>query len=709
MSHRASPFQPRRLLLAVLLAELAVSVATPALAQTDAAAPDSEAKTATLPIVLVTGQAETATGPVSGYLAKRSATATKTDTKLSETPQAVTIVTHDQIIDQGAGNLQDALNYAAGVRSNAYGIDSRNDGMLVRGVSPDEYLDGVRKSMSYYTSTARTDPYTLERIEVLRGAAAMLYGQGGTGGVVNMVSKRPQAEAQHEIGVQYGSYQRKQMQGDFTGPLTEDGKWLYRIVAVKRDANTQVDYVPDDHALIAPSLTWKPNADTSLTLQALWQDDKTSSTSQFFPWSGILTSNPNGKIPANRFIGEPSFDRYNTKRTTFGWTFETTLNADWKLRQNTRYSYTKNDYRSLYADSFSLPGGYYADPIGQSVVDRYASASLAQTKVFGADQSLEGNFVTGTVKHKVLLGIDYLQYKQTGSAGYPLGTQIDVFYPVYTGFTFDDLAPLTGNTQKQTGVYVQDQLSLTSKLLLTVGLRHDTVRNETEGSDTQKSSATTKRAGLMYLSDSGVSPYVSYSESFTPVANSTQGQVFKPLRGEQWEAGIKYDPAGSRLSLNAAAYHWKEKNQLVAVTPVLSVQLDSTQARGVELEARGQVVKGLDVIAQYNYIDLDEQLNGIPSQQTSVWAKYSFAVAGVTGLSVGAGVRHMNEFRDGNAPTMPDVTLVDAMFAWESTNWRIALNVNNLSNKTYVATCLSRGDCWFGAKRNAVLSATYRW
>ncbi len=157
--------------------------------------------------------------------------------------------------------------------------------------------------------------------------------------------------------------------------------------------------------------------------------------------------------------------------------------------------------------------------------------------------------------------------------------------------------------------------------------------------------------------------------------------MFKPLRGEQWEAGIKYDPAGSRLSLNAAAYHWKEKNQLVAVTPVLSVQLDSTQARGVELEARGQVVKGLDVIAQYNYIDLDEQLNGIPSQQTSVWAKYSFAVAGVTGLSVGAGVRHMNEFRDGNAPTMPDVTLVDAMFAWESTNWRIALNVNNLSNK----------------------------
>ncbi|MET0268401.1 MAG: TonB-dependent siderophore receptor [Duganella sp.] len=708
MSQRVSSFQPRRLALAVLLAELAVGVTTPALAQVGVTAP-ADADAATLPTVLVTGQTETATGPVAGYLAKRSATATKTDTKLSETPQAVTIVTRDQIIDQGAGNLQDALNYAAGVRSDAYGIDSRNDAMLVRGVSPDEYLDGVRKSMSYYTSTARTDPYTLERIEVLRGAAAMLYGQGGTGGVVNMVSKRPQAVAQNEIGVQYGSYQRKQVQADFTGPLTEDGKWLYRLVAVKRNANTQVDHVPDDHALVAPSLTWKPNADTSLTLQALWQDDKTGSTSQFFPWSGVLTSNPNGKIPANRFIGEPGFDRYDTKRKTIGWAFETALNSDWKLRQNMRYSYNKNDYRTLYADSFSLPGGFNADQINQRVVDRFAGASLAQTKVFGIDQTLEGNLVTGAVKHKLLLGVDYLHYKQTGSAGYPAATQIDVYNPVYTGFTFNDLSLLAANTQKQNGLYVQDQMHLTSKLLLTVGLRHDRARNETEGAQTQRSSATTRRAGLMYLSDSGVSPYVSYSESFTPVANSAQGQVFKPLRGEQWEAGVKYEPVGRNLSLSAAAYRWKEKNQLVAITPVLSAQLDSTSARGVELEARGQVAKGLELIAHYNYIDLDKQLNGIPSQQTSLWTKYSFAAAGVTGLSAGAGVRYMNSFRDGSAPTTPDVTLVDALLAWDSPSWRVALNVNNLGNKTYVATCLSRGDCWFGAQRNAVLSATYRW
>src|SRR5690606_22482184 len=189
---------------------------------------------------------ETATTPVSGYIAKRAATASKTDTPLLETPQAITVVTRDEIRDQGAQNLQDALNYAAGVRSDAYGLDSRADSFRIRGSEPTVYLDGLRQNYNWYTSTTRVEPYTLERIEVLRGPASMLYGQGSTAGVVNMVSKRPLAEAQREIGISYGTHNRKQIQADLTGPLTEDGSWLYRVVAVGRKADTQVDHVPDD-------------------------------------------------------------------------------------------------------------------------------------------------------------------------------------------------------------------------------------------------------------------------------------------------------------------------------------------------------------------------------------------------------------------------------------------------------------------------------
>ena len=207
------------------------------------------------------------------------------------------MITRDQIVDQGATNLQDALNYAAGVRSDAYGLDSRTDSVRIRGGYPDEYLDGLRKLFNYYTSNGRTEPYTLERIDVLRGPSAMLYGQGSTGGVVNMVSKRPLPERQGEVGLQIGSWNRRQLQADLTGPLTEDGQWLYRLVAVARKADTQVDYVPDDRSLLAPSLTWRPSPMTSLTLQALWQRDRTGSTSQFFPWEGVILPNPNGPLP----------------------------------------------------------------------------------------------------------------------------------------------------------------------------------------------------------------------------------------------------------------------------------------------------------------------------------------------------------------------------------------------------------------------------
>src|SRR5690606_17055236 len=207
---------------------------------------------AVLPSVQVVGEQETATGPVAGYRASRSATATKTDTPLAETPQSVTVVTRDQIVDQGATNLQDALNYAAGVRSDAYGLDSRTDSVLVRGSEPSTFIDGLRQTNGYYTSAARPDPYTLERIDVLRGPSAMMYGQGSTAGVLNLVSKRPLDTFQGEVGVQIGNFGRKQLQADVTGPLTEDGQWLYRVVAVARDSDTQVDYVSDDRYLLMP-------------------------------------------------------------------------------------------------------------------------------------------------------------------------------------------------------------------------------------------------------------------------------------------------------------------------------------------------------------------------------------------------------------------------------------------------------------------------
>ncbi|ARN18658.1 TonB-dependent siderophore receptor [Piscinibacter gummiphilus] len=680
-------------------------------AQSATDTPAAEPQSTTLPAVKVRAAAEeSATGPVKGFRAKNALSATKTDTPIAETPQSITVITRDQLVDQGVTSVQQALNYAAGVRGDAYGLDSRTDSGRVRGATPDEYLDGLRKSFNWYTSQFRADPYMLERIEVLRGPAAMLYGQGSTGGVINLVSKRPQAERVNEIGVQYGSYNRKQVQGDFTGAFTPDGDWLYRVIGVARDADTQVDHVEDDRLLLAPSLTWRPNAATSVTFLGLVQKDHTGSTSQFLPWSGILTPNPNGRLPTDRFIGEPDWDRYDTERASIGWNAEHRFSDAWTFRQNARYSQNKVDYRQHYANSFSSDPtfGDPADPT-ERIVQRYADAGITKVKMIQFDQNVEGRLATGSVDHTVLAGFDFTRGTTTGEAGalYPgTATNIDAYNPVYGNYVVPTLSPINKETIEQGGLYLQDQLKW-GKLIGLVGLRYDTARNRTQNEATERDEALTKRLGVMYEVADGLRPFVSYSESFTPQANR-DGVSFDPLRGKQWELGVKYEPANAGFALGATAYELNETNRVAGYTVADFRQLDDTKTKGFELEARGSVTKALDLVAFYNYTHVDDQIEGLPARQAGVWGTYRFAVAGITGLSAGAGLRYLSAFHDGVAPEVPAVTLLDAMVAWDSGNWRAALNITNVTDKIYVSTCLNRGDCWWGSRRNAIASVTYR-
>lgn len=699
-----------------LLPLAAACMALVAQAQTSGTLPEVRVRAST--------EGETAKTPVIGYKARNATTATKTDTPLLETPQAVTVVPRDQMVDQGATNVQDALNYAAGVRSDAYGVDSRSDGVRIRGNFPEEYQDGLRSSFDWYTSRTRVEPYTLERIEVLRGPSSMLFGQSTTGGVLNTVSKLPQAERQGEVGIQFGSFGRKQIQADLTGPLTEDGQWLYRLVALGRNADTQVDYVRDDRSLLAPSLTWRPSAATSLTLQAVWQKDKSGSTSQFFPWEGVILPNPNGQIPSSRFIGEPGFDRYDSERRSFGWLFEHRFNDRWAVRQNVRYTENDVDYFSLYGNSFGdffgiTPGGGWADdPVNRRVIGRFVQAEENRVRIGVADQHVQADFRTGAFAHKLLAGLDFSDYRKEINAFYDspaafFGTapSIDAYSPVYLGYTTPGpLAPQATSKVRQTGIYLQDQIRVDNWIVV-AGLRHDSATN-TLGTSEADSSATTKRLGVLYAAPNGVSPYLSYSESFLPQMPRTTalGETVPlvPLRGRQVEAGIKYEPVGGSTSFTAAAYELKEKNQVVDNVTSVS-QTGETKVNGVELEFRGRVTTAFDVIANYTYTNVDEQIEDLPANQASVWGRYRFALGGYTGFSAGAGVRYFSSFQDGGAPEVPAVTLLDLMLAYDTGSWRYALNVNNATDKEYVSTCLRRGDCWYGARRTAIASVTYRY
>jgi iron complex outermembrane receptor protein len=668
-------------------------------------------------------RAETATGPVRGYLANQSGTGTKTDTPLRETPQSITVVTADRITDQGALTVQESLRYVPGVFADAYGPDSRGDYPRIRGQDPNIYLDGTRVVNTFTFNEWRPDPYTLERIEVLRGPASVLYGDTSTAGLLNLISKRPQAESFNEIGVQFGSFNRKQVQLDSTGKLTKDGEWQYRFIGVFRDSGTQTDYVPDDRVLLAPSLTWRPTNNTSWTVLGTYQKDTTGSSTAFLPHEGSLFPGPNGLISVRRFAGEPGFDKYQTETGAVSSLFEHSFSDGLKIRQNMRYTHVEGIYRSMYPDLGFVdpadPNFPFLDPARRTVARSIWSRETAKDS-FTSDSNAELKLLTGQVSHKVLFGVDYRALKERAQSAFATDSRpFDLYAPVYTGVTPPPLSAEPDLKQSQLGLYAQDQMRLGSWLAV-VGLRQDFVTSDAVGSPAENSKATTGRAGLMYELPFGLTPYISYATSFTPVFGSgvCLDGLCKAQQGEIVELGFKYNPLPG-TAINGAIFDTTEKNRLAsdpAGSP-FAVQTGKVRIRGAELEAITRVTPDLDLIGAYAYLDarvesgdnVGKRVETVPEHQASLWAKYRLTVLGLPGVTVGGGVRYIGESWDGtDTLRTPDYTLFDAMIRYETGPWRFQVNASNLADKRHVTTCLARGDCFLGIGRTVLGSATYR-
>ncbi|WP_050044875.1 TonB-dependent siderophore receptor [Bradyrhizobium sp. LTSP849] len=661
---------------------------------------------------------ETATSHVHGYVATRSGTGTKTDTPLRETPQSISVVTADRVTDQGATNVQESLRYVPGVFADAYGADSRGDYPRIRGQDPNIYLDGTRVVNTFNFNEWRPEPYTLERIEVLRGPSSVLYGDTSTAGLLNLISKRPQAESANEIGVQYGSFNRKQVQLDSTGKLTKDGEWLYRFVGVFRDSNTQTDYVKDDRILLAPSLTWRPTNNTSWTVLGTYQKDTTGSTTAFLPHEGTLYPGPNGFIPVSRFTSEPGWDRYQTETGAVSSLFEHRFSDALTVRQNMRYAHVEGIYHGLYPDVYSNPDNPFLDAERRTVA-RYIWARDSVKDNFTSDNNAELKFATGALLHKTLFGVDYRGYKERASSGSGYdATPFDLYAPVYTGVTPPTMSAEPDLRQSQLGLYAQDQLRL-GPWLAVLGLRHDYVTSDTQGSPVEHYQATTGRAALMYELPFGVTPYVTYAQSFNPVFGSgVCATVCAPQRGEMVELGFKYNPTPGN-AINGAIFDTTERNRLASDpdNPLLSIQTGKVRIRGAELEVLTRVTPELDLIGAYTYLDArvesgdnaGKHVETVPGQQASLWAKYRLTLLGLPGVTLGGGVRYIGTSWDGtDTIRTPDYTLFDAMVRYETGPWRLQVNASNLFDKRHVTTCLARGDCFLGIGRTVLGSVTYR-
>jgi iron complex outermembrane receptor protein len=712
-------FHPTALAFAACLASLGSASAQ------DAPAPAAEVA---LPVIRVREAPETATGPVPGYVAKRTATATKTDVPLIEVPQSISIVPAEQIQTLKPQNLVEALGYTAGVGRDE-GADRTGDGFTLRGFQASAYFgsvyrDGSKYQVNFYNGQQET--YGLERIEVLKGASSVLYGAVAPGGVINTISKRPTANPIRELNVELGNWDRKQVSGDFAGALSADGEWTYRLTGLLRDSDTFVDYVKDDRFYLAPAVQWQPSAATSLTLLSEFQHDKTAYV-YGLPADGTIHPNPNGRIPRNRFVGEPGYDRYDNKRWSVGYLFEHAFNENLKLRNSLRYLNASNDFPSVWI--------WGIDPAdNRTTIDRGAQDRRDDSDSVTTDTSLQMKFGSGGLTHTALVGLDYTQQKHI-SERYDRGAApLDLYDPVYGGGLGDiTQSHLWDTRSKRLGLYAQDQVKFDNRWVVLAGLRQDWVRySESENAvgapiewkaDNEKSDALTGRLGVVYLAGGGIAPYASYAQSFEPVAGSTfDGARFKPTRGEQYEVGVRYMPEGRGLMVSAAVFDLTQDNVTATdpLNPGYSLPIGKVRSRGIELEARGRVAPSTELIAAYAYTDarivetssatpelLGRRNGGSPYNQLSVWADYTFGAFGLPGLKAGAGVRYVDDTRatwiEG---VVPSYTLVDLMASYTTGPWRFALNVSNAGDRTYLSCTY---DCFYGEPRRVIGTATYRW
>jgi len=691
-------------------------------------APELKSDSDTLPQVDVSAstEKETSTSHVVGYVAKHSATATKTDTLLIENPQSVSVITADEINDRKAESLDEVLRYTTGVTPNQRALGS-DDSSLLRGFEIQNtgiYLDGLLNSGRTFSSTV--EPYGLERLEVLRGPASVLYGQSPPGGMLNAVSKRPTSESIKEVGVEYGSYNRKQLKGDFGGALDDAGVWTYRLTMLGRESNTRLDHDKDDRLYIAPALTWRPNDNTKLTLLAKYQTDNQQYA---FP-NQLKVRGAFGQIDPSLNIS--GFDnRFERTNKSLGYEFEHKFNETWAISQKVRYTDLDNNRTDIFPIELEADG---------RSLDLYFRPTKTKSKSIFTDTNMKANFNTGAVAHTVLLGVDYSNVHNLDQYPYQAGfvTPLDVFDPVYNRRQVVDATnprevklPST-----QIGVYVQDQIKW-QKLVVTAGLRNDNAdqKSTTKFTKTgvtsvgydQSADATTGRLGVVYLFDSGFAPYFSYATSFAPeIGSGINGSPLKPSEGRQSEVGLRYQPSNQRVTYTAAVFDLVRHNVRTSApgNPGVSLQAGEISSKGLELEARAELARNLSVVSQYTYLDTevtksndgDKGLSqkGAPKNSASVWSKYSFAIGNTSKAYAALGVRYIGQARsntdyNNEDLTNPSFTLVDASVGLEQGHWRFSVNVNNLLNKQKLYDCgYLENICYRSAERTGNLSAVYQ-
>lgn len=758
----------------VALAAAMLMGAQPALAVEDAAESGGAGET-----IVVTGLREASVS-----------SATKTGTPLIETAQTITVIDSKELERRNAISLNQAVGYVAGVAANQRGgTVSRYDQMYLRGFSPGFFLDGMRLIAGPY-STPQTDFNRIEQIDIMKGPASVLYGNGTPGGLINLSSKKPEAEAFGRFEAQVGNYDSLRFVGDINQPLDADGKWRVRLVGGWQKADGFTKRTESERYHISPMIAFAPDDQTNITLIASYQHAPSGSGYSGVPAYGSVLPNPNGPIEYHLNTGDPAYEVYDHKQKSVALLFRREFNEHLAFRSNVRFQNNKLSYRQLYVGGFATTGTGLNINTDYSTIIRGGGGADEDFDTLTMDSSFNAKFETAGIEHDILVGLDYLritgenfQQFNTGQTANPLTSipNLDLYAPVYgVGIPSLDLKLLSSaytnsyTTRDQTGIYIQDQVKIGGLHLIASG-RWDSYDQRTLNKKNRvltplSQSAFTMRFGALYEFEFGLSPYVSYTESFEPQAGADHlGNPFSPTTGNMYEAGLKYQPGGLNALITLSAYELKRQNVPVGDPlagtggrPANSqIQIGETRVRGVELEARGELGPGLDIIFAGTYTDALITQGapavpasaptltrlgstgtpsttgtvplGVPEWQASGFISYDFGRDGagegpLGGLSLGAGFRYVDgslgstSYKVVNSVTTFELfktksfTLFDAMLAYDLGHaspalggLSVAVNAQNLFDKQHVSSCFFSNSCYFGASRTVVGSLRYKW
>lgn len=668
----------------VLLGCTALVALTPALSLAQEA--DNSSSTTTLKPIVIQGSGTglNTENDSKSIVAEKTTGGGKMVTNILDTPASVSVITSKEIQERAADNVEQVLQYTAGVTTDFYGSDDRFDYFKIRGFDAYMYRDGLVIGRPF--GGLREEPFAYERVEVLKGANSTGFGASDPGGSVNYVTKRPKSERFGEVYGTGGSFGHAETGFDFGDNITQDDTLSYRITGKFKKSDAEYDYSRDDEKFIMGGLTWRPSGDTSISVvfDHLDRDG--------VPGSG---GQPVGTdFSRHRFFGEPDYNYRETNRNTVSVFFDHDFGDGLTFNSSARYAKSRSNFGYAYISGTPTDGS--------TIANRAFFGNESSDRQFIIDAHVQYDASFEHVGSRTLLGVEYNNYKSGNDNYYGAAPSIDWNNPVYTGAPASvPIFSSTRDNQNTKAFYLQEELTFFDKLIATVGVRNDWL--DLDETDKLSHSATsgdfsefTKRFGLTYKLTDELSAYASYADSVAPPQIGTT-----PETGEQYEVGIKYQPTDFPALFSASVYDLTKEN-ITVTDPVtlLPSTVGKVRHRGVDLEAKAEITDNINLITAYSYIDSKIMENGtagnegnrlafVPKHFASAWVTYTLEGNGPRGdMTFGLGSRYTGSyyFSDANTIKSKSNVVFDASFTYKIVeNTTLQLNASNLFNEKHVA------------------------